>query len=221
MDIRNIVTAVIVNYQTPDLTQQAIASFRKYYPEVQLILIDNGSHDESVKFLTDVQNTQSATTKLILNKTNIHHGPAMHQAINLCGNDLVLFIDSDCEVLRGGFIEAMVELIEQNKQNYAVGKTEFLNKRGFLVKPKQKGIRYIRPICMLIRKSLYFKLPPFQLHGAPCFANMKKASDRNFGLINFDIHEFIFHKGRGTASKFGYGLGMRGKVNYLLNKLNL
>ncbi|MDP2208131.1 MAG: glycosyltransferase family 2 protein [Bacteroidota bacterium] len=221
MDISNIVTAVIINYQTPDLIRHAIASFRKFYPNVQLILIDNGSRDESVKILTDIQSTQSATTKLVLNKTNIHHGPAMHQAINLCSSDLVLFLDSDCEVLGGGFIEAMIELIEQDKQHYAVGKTEFLNERGFLVKPNQKSIRYIRPICMLVRKTLYNALPPFQLHGAPCLANMKEAAERNFGLIEFDIHKFIFHKGRGTASKFGYGLGIRGKVNYLLNKLNL
>lgn len=221
MDIRNIVTAVIINYQTPDLTKQAIVSFRNFYPDVPLILIDNGSHDESVKVLTDLQNTQPSTTKLVLNRTNIHHGPAMDQAINLCSTDMVLFLDSDCKVLRGGFIEAMVELIVQDMQNYAVGKTEFLNKRGFRVKPNQTGIRYIRPICMLIRKSLYCKLPPFQLHGAPCLDNMKEAAERNFGLIEFDINQFIFHQGRGTASKFGYGLGMRGKVNYLLNKLNL
>ncbi len=221
MDIHDIVTVVIINYQTPDLTRHAITSFRKFYPNVQLILIDNGSRDESVKILTDIQSTQSATTKLVLNKTNNHHGPAMHQAINLCSSDLVLFLDSDCEVLLGGFIEAMIELIEQDKQNYAVGKTEFLNERGFLVKPNQKRIRYIRPICMLVRKTLYNALPPFQLHGAPCLANMKEAAERNFGLIEFDIHKFIFHKGRGTASKFGYGLGIRGKVNYLLNKLNM
>ncbi len=221
MDISNIVTAVIINYQTPDLTQNAVTSFRKFYPNVQLILIDNGSHDESVKILTDIQNSRPLTTKLILNKRNLHHGPAMHQAINLCNSNLVLFLDSDCEVLRGGFIEAMVDLIEQDKQNYAVGKTEILNKRGFLVKPNQTGIRYIRPICMLISKSHYFELPPFQLHGAPCLANMKEAANRNFGLVEFDIHQFIFHKGRGTASKFGYGLGIRGRLNYLLNKLNI
>ncbi|MDI6803508.1 MAG: glycosyltransferase [Bacteroidota bacterium] len=221
MDIGNIVTAVIINYQTPDLTQQAVATFRKFYPDLQLILIDNGSGDESANILTDIRNSQPATTKLVINKTNIHHGPAMHDAINLCSTDLVLFIDSDCEVLRGGFVEAMIELIEQDMQNYAIGKLEILNKRGFLVKPNQTGIRYIRPICMMIRKSLYSILPPFQLHGAPCLANMKIAAVRNFCLIDFDIHKFIFHKGRGTASKFGYGLGIGGKVNYILNKLNL
>ncbi len=221
MDISNIVTVVIINYQTSDLTQLAITSFRKFYPDVHLILVDNGSQDESVKVLKEIQSTQTATTKLVLNKTNIHHGPAMHQAITLSSGELVLFFDSDCEVQRGGFIEAMVELIEQDSQHYAVGKTEFLNERGFLVKPNQNGIRYIRPICMLVRKTLYNALPPFQLHGAPCLTNMKEAAKRNFGLIEFDIHKFIFHKGRGTASKYGYGLGIRGKVNYLLNKLNL
>lgn len=221
MNISNTVTAVIINYQTPDLTINAITSFRKFYPNVQLVLIDNGSQDESVKILSDVQNTQPATTKLVLNKTNIHHGPAMDQAIDLCSTDLILFLDSDCEVLRGGFIEAMVKMMLQDKQNYAVGKTEFLNKRGFLAKPNQESIRYIRPICMLIRKILYNELPKFQLHGAPCLDNMKEASSKNFGLIEFDITQFIFHKGRGTASKFGYGLGTRGRVNYMLNKLNL
>jgi hypothetical protein len=38
-------------------------------------------------------------------------------------------------------------------------------------------------------------------------------------LKSFPIENFIDHRWRGTASRFGYGLGWRGKIDFVLNKL--
>ena len=35
------------------------------------------------------------------------------------------------------------------------------------------------------------------------------------------MDDYIDHLWRGTASKFGYGLGLKGKFDYLLNKLGI
>ncbi len=213
------VSACIINYQTPELTLQAVSSFRRYYPDIFLVLIDNGSKDDSVQLLKSNIHPYSHITKFILNSHNIHHGPAMHQAMQICESEFILFLDSDCVVIECGFIEKMIEVIESDVNNYAVGKMVLLNKRGFDV--KQNGYKYIRPICMLIRRELYFKIKPFERHGAPCLKNMISAVDHNFNLIGFKIEKYIFHKGRGTASLHGYNLGLKGKINHIFNKLGI
>lgn len=215
------VTAVIINYKTPELTLAAVESLRLYYHGLKIIVIDNGSkmnYLERLKFETTLI---FSGVELISNTKNIHHGPAMHQAINYITTDYALFFDSDCKVIKKGFLEKMIKLIKTDKLNYAVGKLIFLNKRGFPTDDPQKGFAYIKPFAMLLKCDIYKKLPPFKKHGSPCLENMIAAVNNGFKLINFDVEEYILHLGRGTASKYGYNLGIRGKINYILNKLKL
>jgi hypothetical protein len=65
------------------------------------------------------------------------------------------------------------------------------------------------------------KLPPFELHGAPVLQNMRGAVEKGFLLINVMLDEYVHHDGRGTAGRFGYGLGIKGRLNYLLNLFGL
>jgi glycosyltransferase involved in cell wall biosynthesis len=215
------IIAVIINYQTPDLTKTAITSFRKIYPQIPILLIDNGSKDNSREVLIRIVGNNPDLIKLVANEKNFHHGPAMHQAIGLLQDEFILFLDSDCEVMKGGFIEGMLKELESDDKNYAAGKLIHLNKRGFDVPQSGRSIKYIRPICMLIRRSLYKELEPFQYHGAPCMKNLIDASKRGYNLLDFKIEDYIHHKGRGTASRFGYNLGIRGKINYVLNKIGM
>jgi glycosyltransferase involved in cell wall biosynthesis len=215
------IAAVIINYQTPDLSYQAVSSLRKFYPHVPILIIDNGSKDNSVEILKEIVTNASMNVKLVVNDKNINHGPAMNQAMSELKDEYVLFIDSDCEVLKGGFIEVMYDSITKDPNNYAVGKLIRMNKRGFDVRRNEVSIKYIRPICMLLRSVIYKQLKPFQYHGAPCLDNMIDADKHGYKLLDFNIEEYIYHKGRGTASRFGYKLGLRGRTNFLLNKLGL
>lgn len=216
------VTAVIINYQTFDLTSRAIKSLCNYYPNIPLVIIDNGSRDDSAFKLKELIKTLKNPNELIINKKNIHHGPGMDQAIHFVSSPYVLFIDSDCEIHGGGFIEQMLTLLQEEEKNYIVGKKVFMNRRGFDVEKNDvHAIEYIRPICMLLKKEIYLKLPKFVKHGTPCLENMTEAQKQGYKLIDFQIENFIFHRGRGTASRFGYQLGWKGRLNYLLNRFGL
>lgn len=216
-----LVTAVSVNYRTPDLITRAVQSFRAFYPQIPLLLIDNGSGDDSVEHLVALQAAHPEHTDLVLNTANRHHGPAMDQAMRTVDTPLVLFLDSDIVVRRGGFVEAMTRALTDVPHAYATGKRILMNRRGFDVDESAGGTPYIRPICMLVRRPLYLTLPPFRRHGAPCLDNMRAASQRQLQLIPFPIEDFIEHEGRGTASRHGYHLGLRGKVNHLLNSIGI
>ena len=215
------VTAVVINFRTPDLTRRAVESFRSFYPSPPLLLIDNGSGDESRESLEQLCSQAPDRTRLILNESNVHHGPAMDQALHLVNTPFALFLDSDCEVLRGGFVEAMLARAGEDPRNYAVGKKIFMNDRGFDILEGPGAHPYIRPICMLVRREIYLQCPPFERHGAPCLANMRAAQASGFELVSFPVEDFVRHEGRGTASRYGYRLGWRGRLNHLMNKIGL
>jgi glycosyltransferase involved in cell wall biosynthesis len=215
------VTAVSVNYRTPDLITRAVRSLREHYPHLPLLLIDNGSGDESVDRLMELQAAHPDVTDLVLNTGNRHHGPAMDQALRTVDTPLVLFLDSDIVVRRGGFVEAMARALAGTPRSYAAGKRIWMNRRGFDVDESAGGIPYLRPICLMVRRPVYLTLPGFRRHGAPCLVNMRAAHRQNLELIPFPVDDYVEHTGRGTAGRHGYHLGLRGKVNHLLNSLGV
>lgn len=217
------ITVVIINYRTPDLLKRAIASLRQFYPTVQLLLIDNGSDDGmSDTVMAEWKSRNPQHTELLLNPENRHHGPAIDQAIRHVSTPFLLFIDSDCEILKAGFIEQMLRLSTTSPLHYAVGKRVWMDRRGFDLVPGTNGATpYIRPICMILRRDVYLTLPKAERHGTPCLANMREAVRLGYQLVDFPIEDFVYHKGRGTVNRFGYGLGWRGKINFLLHKLRL
>ncbi|MBI1804201.1 MAG: glycosyltransferase family 2 protein [Ignavibacteriae bacterium] len=215
------VTTTIINFQTPDLTERAVGSFRQHYPRVPLLLIDNGSRDRSAVVLQRLQAESPGLTELLLNEHNLHHGPAMDQALRHLQSPFILFLDSDCEVKKKGFIESMLVRLTETPGHYIIGKRIFMNKRGFDIPESPLAIPYIRPVCMLVRRELYLTLPPFQRHGTPCLLNMREATGRGLTLLPFPVDEYIYHEGRGTAGRHGYKLGWRGKLNHVLNRLGL
>jgi glycosyltransferase involved in cell wall biosynthesis len=222
MGLNDRVTAVIVNYQTADLLRTAAGSLRRHYPGLPLLLVDNGSKDGSRSVIEEFCAGTSGVVRPILNEINIHHGPAMDQALRAAATPYILFLDSDCEVLDAGFLEEMVRLLDERPEHYAAGQRIYMDRRGFDAARSDEGaVPYIRPVCMLIRRDLYLTLPPFQLHGAPCLDNMTEASRRGLGLLDVPIGNWVAHKGRGTASRHGYRLGLAGKLNHLLHKLGL
>ena len=78
------ITVVVINYRTLDLTERCITSLRLYYPQVQLLVSDNGSADESTEYLRGLGKADPFA-RVILHKRNLHHGPALHHAVQAAG----------------------------------------------------------------------------------------------------------------------------------------
>ncbi|RMF60628.1 MAG: glycosyltransferase, partial [Bacteroidetes bacterium] len=73
-------TAVVINYQTPDLLETAVRSFHRAYPTVPLLVIDNGSQDDSRARIEALGQELGPVLTPLLLEENIYHGPAMHRA---------------------------------------------------------------------------------------------------------------------------------------------
>jgi GT2 family glycosyltransferase len=222
MSARERVTAVIVNYRTPDLLRTAAGSLLRHCPGIGLLVVDNGSGDESRAVIDALRTSAPERVRALLNETNLHHGPAMDQALRALDAPFILFLDSDCEVLDADIAGEMLALLDAAPTNYAAGMLIFMDRRGFDTTADAPGaVPYVRPVCMLIRRELYLTLPPFELRGTPCLRNMSEAHARGYGLVAYPVADHVSHKGRGTASRHGYALGLRGKWNHLLHKLGL
>jgi GT2 family glycosyltransferase len=211
------ICVVIVNYQTPDLLETAVQSFRKFYPAVSLLLTDNGSHDRSRAIITKLAANRPTCTRTVFLEKNIFHGPAMHEAMMAVDQDFVFFLDSDTETQQGGFLEKMTAEFTSERM-YGVGRIDTVNRRGF---HSAKGTPIILSPYMMLRRKPYFEFPPFEHRGMPTLRNFSAAQRHGYMLKSFPVETYIAHAGRGTASRYGYGLGVRGRIDYVLNKFGL
>lgn len=215
VSIRDRVSAVVVNYQTPDLTETAVRSFRRFYPDVELLVIDNGSQDESPDVISQLSDELDITS--IYLDDNRYHGPAMDLAMNRLRTPFVFLLDSDTITKKGGFMERMIDRAEP-EDVYGAGKVVHVDRRGFAA---SDGIPVLVSAFMLLKRFLYHEFPPFVHHGLPALRNFEAAAREGYRLEAFEIDDYITHLGRGTAERYGYGLGLRSRIDYLLRRLGL
>ena len=204
------VTAVIVNYKTPDLTEKAVKSLFRFYPEIPIFVIDNEADSDSASYFKKLQN-EIPTLNYFPQEKNWHHGPGMDLGVKASKTDWILVFDSDCEILKPELLENMFSLIDSDVV-YMVGQKDTVDENGKDLRKGEPGIGYIHPKCALVRKSIYLEFSPFEIHGAPCLKNEKEAVSKGFQLVGFPVRDYVFHLGRGTVNRFGYRLGWWGRV---------
>jgi len=212
------VAAAVVNFQTPDLLEVAVRSFHAVYPAVPTLIVDNGSQDESPALIKDLCEELGPTVHARYLPENIYHGPAMHVALQELTAPYVYIFDSDTETRKGGFLEPMSNAIEALNQGYGAGQAVTVDKRGFAA---PKGVPVLASYHMLLKQSVYQQLKPFIHHGLPALNNFKDAFEQGYQVASFPIADYVHHLGRGTAARYGYGLGWRSRLDYLLHRLGL
>ena len=216
--MRDKITAAVINFQTPDLLDTAVRSFIRVYPDILVLIIDNGSDDESVDLIRQLESEFSSRVTTIYNGKNIFHGPAMDMAVKKVESEFVYLFDSDTVTVRSNFLEMMLEILTRDTRSFACGKRVTVNKRGFL---STGGIPVPVSAYMLIRRAMYLQLSPFEHHGLPVLKCCTEAARKGWRVSPFAVDEYVEHKGRGTVQNFGYGLGWKSRLNYLLNKVGL
>lgn len=91
-----IISVILVSYNTKNLTKQALEALLKSScaKDLQIIVIDNASKDESVAMLK----TDFPQVQLIENKINVGFGRANNQATPYLKGDFVLLLNTDAFV---------------------------------------------------------------------------------------------------------------------------
>ncbi|HSW90052.1 MAG TPA: glycosyltransferase family 2 protein [Patescibacteria group bacterium] len=94
--MNDLLSVIIVSYNTKELTKQTIRSVLVSSPGSQVIVIDNNSHDGSVEFL---QKEFGKKITCIENRENVGFARANNQGINQATGEYILLLNSDTQVL--------------------------------------------------------------------------------------------------------------------------
>src|ERR1051325_3079625 len=114
-DQRPLVSIVTVNYNQTAVSRDLLLSLRKIsYPNVEIIVIDNGSADDSISVL----GKEFPEIQLIKTNQNLGFAGGNNVGIRVSKGDYLLLLNNDVEVTPG-FLEPLVETL-QNEPRAAV-----------------------------------------------------------------------------------------------------
>lgn len=199
------ITALTVNYETPDFLERLLSGFRKYY-NIPFVVIDGSSgknYDQIKPF------TKRYGVEIHHFDYNIHHGPGVAYGINYIKTDQILLLDSDLIVINPGFVEDLQSKLKP--ESYGIGDVQTINELGFNV---FRGIRYLHPACALINRDVVLQYPLPVKHGAPMINAMKALDEQ--GRSDLLQHEpwvtndfrnedkiYVSHAWQGTVRRVG------------------
>lgn len=149
---------IIVSYNTKEITGNCVesifSSLKNSKLKAEVIVVDNGSTDNSVRKLKELSN-KNQELRIIQNQDNLGFGKANNQGMKLADSDYILFLNSDTLVLDNA-IEKLYNFYkhDENMINFLGGK--LLNKDHTL--QSSAGPFYTLPIifaALFLRGDYY------------------------------------------------------------------
>lgn len=207
------ITALSINYNTPELLENLLISFRKFY-DIPYLVIDGSDNInfERIKIFTEKYNIEMHHFNY-----NIHHGPGMAYGFQTIKTEQILLLDSDVRILKNGFIEDLQSKLRP--ENYGIGDVSSVDRDGINV---LNGIKYLHPSVALINREIALKYPLPIRHGAPMIRAMEAINGQDIlqhekWLAADLVHSYykdeselnrnyIVHEWRGTVNKTGWNL---------------
>lgn len=205
------ISMVSVSYNTPELIEALLSSFRQHYNNP--VTIVDGSDEQNFAVIANIC-ARYVDVNLKHFDYNIHHGPGLAWAFqNLHLQGPLLILDSDIVVLKQGFLEKMC--CELTTEMYGVGCVQHVNAGGRNVPPDQ-GFPYLHPACMLCNMEIVRRWPMPTKHGAPMIEAMRAIYAAGQAYLLKDLHwigtdfsktggvnEYLQHDWQGTVKRTG------------------
>lgn len=196
------ISILTVHYNTPKLLTDLLDSIDKYYPTIEVYIVDGSDNKEIIQVVKEICLGRKNYHLFSMGK-NIHHGPGIDYGIHKIATPYILLVDTDSKIIKGGLIEAMY--CELTADFYGIGTIEYVNRDGWNV-DREIGIPYLHPRCSLLSKKAYLDYKPAHKHGAPMINAMTDLYDQGQSakLKYFDkMDDYYVHTGRGTVNLTG------------------
>jgi N-acetylglucosaminyl-diphospho-decaprenol L-rhamnosyltransferase len=110
------VSAVIVNYRTPDDTVESAAALAAAAPEAEIVVVDNSSPDRVGERLR----TEAPAARVIEQIENRGYGAACNRGARESGRQYLLFLNSDA-VIRPGAVDALAGSLDSDPKAAIAG----------------------------------------------------------------------------------------------------
>ena len=114
------ISIIIITWNTSQITQKCVQTINKYLNNIEIIVVDNGSADDTITALSKIKNV-----KLIKNKSNLGFSKANNIGLKHATSEYVLFMNSDIELIDDSLNE-MHEYLSQHSKIGIIG-PQFLN----------------------------------------------------------------------------------------------
>ena len=200
------VTCATVVYKTPKLIKDCYETFRTFYPNVKYILIDNSGGDECTKLIRSWLPNDLNLTLMELPE-NIGHGYGMHMAIERSTTDFLFIFDSDIVFKKYGFLEGMLELMDED--TYGAGWLLEIDMGGRNIPKNYQGeiLIYLFDGFWFVNKHQYYNFHRLHKYGLPLFKAMIEIHEQKLDkkiLKDFPLNNnYLFHYFGGTRGAFG------------------
>ena len=204
MKADDVVTGIMVCWNTKELVERAYNSVRDCHPNMMIIIVDGSTPVmPCYKYLNTLRDRNSNVFHM---GKNIGHGRGMHFGIENTETPFALMFDSDI-MMKKSPVQAMLDMMEDD--TYGVGWIYRTDVTGheFGSQPQyvdQGPMQYLHPYFCLIQLKEYRKYRPFMHHGAPATHTMLDIHRK--GLADKVLKEF---PGLGHTS--GHGLVWEGR----------
>lgn len=130
------ISVIIPNYNGKKLLKKHLPNVIKYTPNIEIIVIDDFSQDDSVSF---IKNTYKKI-KIIENNKNIGFAKSINKAVSTAKGDHILLLNSDVSP-REKFLDKVVGKFSDTKL-FAVGLADISHENGKQKKRGRGGARF-------------------------------------------------------------------------------
>lgn len=200
------VTALTVVYNTPELLINSVGSFKKFYPDIPLLIMNNSDKDHACSSVVSEYVERYNNVRAFNFRTNQGHGTAVDMGIKNIATDVIYYFDSDIDMKVGGAIEGMMALM--NDEVYGVGNVIDVDTGGRNIRHDYTGerVKFLHLVVGLLNRNMYYKFHPFTRYGLPIFKallEIHKSGNVDKMIKYFPIFDYVKHLSGGTRSKFG------------------
>lgn len=134
MAIEGLVSTIIPVYNRPKLVAEAINSvLAQSYRPVEILLVDDGSSDETPHVLRDFSASHSEVT--VLTQRNSGPGVARQKGLDAAKGQFIQFLDSDDILFNNKFEMQIAALKSDPRADISYGKTIYTPKNGVTHRP--------------------------------------------------------------------------------------
>lgn len=213
-----LLTILLPNYRTPDLTKFCLRSLKKYTDlnKVEVLAIDNDSRDASTEYLRSLKWIRLFERPRHDDETPPEmHSRSLDEALEMVDTPFVLVMHTDTIVIDPGWLDFLLGKITADDNIAGVGSWKleyvspwkhFLKSAEKLIKkvffPDEKELRYLRSHCALYRTELLKKHTRGFFDGVTAGASahrmLEEAGYRMLFIESEELNKYVRHLNHAT-----------------------